>query len=96
MLMAGDLWDQVALYDGAPCAHTDWVVVLKQGCELGEELTVQLKTAVFTQEGRQALHMCWGQLAGELDRWSFEPCSQNCVWDSWWGRCSRETTDQVP
>ena len=48
MLMAWGLWCHVALYDRAPCAKADWVVVLKQGCELGKELTVQLKAAVFS------------------------------------------------
>ena len=48
MLMAWGLWCHVALYDCSPCAKADWVVVLKSGCELGQELTVQLKAAVFS------------------------------------------------
>ena len=48
VLMAWNLWCHVALYDCAPCANAHRVMVLKQGCELGQELTVQLEAAVFS------------------------------------------------
>ena len=96
MLVTWDLWGHVALDDRAPCTHAHWVMVLKQGCELGQELTVQLEAAVCPQEGRHSLHVCRWQLACELDRWPFEPGSENGVWDPRWRRCSRKTTDQVP
>ena len=37
--------------------------------------------------------MCRWQLACELDRWPFEPGSEDGVWDPRWRRCSRKTTD---
>ena len=48
MLMAWYLWCHVALYDCAPCAQAHRIMVLKGGCELGQELTVQLEAAVFS------------------------------------------------
>ena len=42
VLMAWYLWCHVALYDCAPCAKA------QGGCELGQELTVQLEAAVFS------------------------------------------------
>ena len=96
VLVTWHLWSHVAMDDGAPGTHAHWVMVLKQGCELGQELTVQLEAAVCPQEGRHSLDVCRGQLACELDRWPFEPGSENGIFHPRWRRCGRKTTDQVP